>query len=378
MRDASTLPLRLARIAAQRLTDATRLGPDPAAIARAVCAIQAQSFDAARHQFRVRSTGLTASTVNHAFEVERTVVRTWLMRGTLHLCAADDLRWMLDIFGANNTRIGERRRVEVGIDEATARRGGTVVRKALAHGPVARRELRERLLRAGVLHEPVGQSLIHLLFHLASIGVICCGPRMGRDDSFVLLDDWVPASHGPSTDEALRELARRYLAAFGPASAADFAAWSGLPSGVVKAAMAGIANETSSFREAQPELRTLGARPTDAPADRPIVRLLGNFDTFLLGYRRREHVGDANAEEWIHQGGGGWIRPVVCVDGWITAGWGLERSGSGFDLKLTPFERHSSRIERGIAQEAAAISRFLEQPVRLRSERLVGLTSTPT
>jgi hypothetical protein len=378
MRDASTLPLRLARIASQRLTDATRLGPDPAAIAHAVCAIQAQSFDAARHQFRVRSAGLTASAVDHAFERERTVVRTWLMRGTLHLCAADDLRWMLDVFGSNNARIGERRRVEVGIDEATARRGITVIRKALDHGPVARRELRNRLLKAGVLHEPVGQSLIHLLFHVASIGVICCGPRMGRDDSFVLLDDWVPASDGPRGDEALRELARRYLAAFGPASAADFAAWSGLPSGMAKAGMAGIASETISFLEVLPDLRTFGAPPPDAAAARPIVRLLGHFDTFLLGYRRRDHLGDANAEEWIHQGGGGWIRPVVCVDGWITGGWGLERSGSGFDLRLTPFERHSTRIERGIAREAAAISSFLEQPVRLRSEPLVGLTPSPT
>ena len=107
MSDASTLPLRLARIGAQRLTDATRLGPDPAAIARAMCTAQAQSFDAARHQLRVRSTGISAASVDRAFEQERSVVRTWLMRGTLHLCAADDLRWMLDVLGANSNRLGE-------------------------------------------------------------------------------------------------------------------------------------------------------------------------------------------------------------------------------------------------------------------------------
>src|SRR5476651_1561440 len=99
MRVDPLLPLRLARLGSQHLTDETRMGADPAAIARSVCALQAQSFDAARHQLRVRGTGITAATVDAAFGHERTVVRTWLMRGTLHLCATDDARWLVDILG---------------------------------------------------------------------------------------------------------------------------------------------------------------------------------------------------------------------------------------------------------------------------------------
>jgi hypothetical protein len=372
VRDAATLPLRLARIGAQRLTDGARLGPDPAAVAAAVCGIQAQSFDAGRHQLRVRSVGLTAAMVDRAFESERSVVRTWLMRGTLHLCAADDLRWMLDALGARNNRYDATRRIAVGLDDATCRRGIAVLRRALAHGPLARRVLSERLVSAGVLSAPVGQSLIHLLFHAASLGVICCGPRMGRDDSFVLLEDWVPASSAPRGDDALAELARRYLVAFGPASSRDFAAWSGLPSGLAKAGFAAIARDLVEFPGAIRDHWTVGPAPDAVLTGRPVVRLLGHFDTFLLGYRRREHLGDSNAEEWIHQGGGGWIRPVVLVDGWIVGGWRLDPIASGFEVRVTPFEAHAGRIETGIRREVASIGRFLERPVRWTSEPLVG------
>src|SRR6202140_2175812 len=239
MPDATLLRLRLARLRSQHLTDDTRLGGDVAAVTRAVCALQAQAFDAARHQVRVRSEGLTASAVDRAFEQERSVVRTWLMRGTLHLCAADDLRWLIDVFGPAVNQFGAARRKNLGLDDATCARGVAVIRKALSDGPMARRQLRERLVSAGVLEEPVGQALLHLIYHAAALGIVCSGPRMGRDDSFVLLDDWVPQSKGPRGAAALAELARRYFAAYGPASEADFYAWSGLRSAAIRSAMAG-------------------------------------------------------------------------------------------------------------------------------------------
>jgi hypothetical protein len=356
-------------MSAQRLTDSARLGSDPMAIARAVCTVQAQSFDAARHQLRVRSVGLTAAEVDRAFEEERSVVRTWLMRGTLHLCAADDLRWMLEVFGAAINRLGATRRIGLGLDDATCERGVAVIRTALAHGPMARRELRERLVTAGVLSEPVGQSLIHLLFHAATLGVICSGPRMGRDDSFVLIDDWVPPfDGGPRGDAALAELARRYLAANGPASVRDFAAWSGLPTSLAKAGMTAIAAEIIEFPGDVPGLWTLRSRSVDEQVKRPVVRLLGHFDTYLLGYRTREHLGDDLAEAWIHTGGGGWIRPVVCVDGWIVGGWRLDARGHDFEITVTRFKPHSGRVKTGIGREVAEIGDFIERSVRWTSQ----------
>jgi hypothetical protein len=377
MPDNALLPLRLARLRAQHLTDDTRLDGDVATVAREVCAIQAQAFDAARHQVRVRSVGLTAAAVDRAFEEERSVVRTWLMRGTLHLCAADDVRWLVDVFGPAIDQLGATRRRNLGLDEATCARAVEVIRKALAHGPVARRKIRESLLSAGVIEEPVGQLMLHLIFHAAALGVVCAGPRMGRDDSFVLLDDWVPRSEGPRGAAAHAELARRYFAAYGPASEADFAAWSGLRLSVIRPAMTAIGSELVEFPGPIRGLWTLGPA-TDAEIARPVVRLLGHFDTFLLGYRRREHIGDAAAETWIHDGGGGWIRPVVCVDGWIVGGWRMEHTGGEVEVKVMPFDRISRRADPAIGREVASIGRFLERPARWSRGPLVGFFSAPT
>jgi hypothetical protein len=374
----ATLELRLARLRSQRLTDDTRLGADVAAVTRAVCALQAQAFDAARHQVRARSAGVTAGAVDRAFEQERSVVRTWLMRGTLHLCAADDLRWLIGVFGPAVNQFGASRRKNLGLDDAVCARGVAVIRKALAHGPMARSQIRERLVSAGVLEEPVGQSLVHLIYHAAALGIVCSGPRMGRDDSFVLVDDWVPPSKGPQGEAAFAELARRYFAAYGPAGEADFAAWSGLRISVVRPAVAAIAPELVEFPGPIRGLWTLGPAVADPHIPRPVVRLLGHFDTFLLGYRRREHHGGADAEAWIHDGGGGWIRPVVCVDGWITGGWRMEQTASQIEITVMPFDRMGSRADPAINREVSSIGSFLQRPARWSRGPLVGFNTSPT
>ena len=105
---------------------------------------------------------------------------------------------------------------------------------------------------------------------------------------------------------------------------------------------------------------------------RPDVRLLGHFDTYLLGYRRREHLGGADAEAWIHDGGGGWIRPVICVDGWIAGGWRLEPAGREVAITIMPFERIGRRADAAIGREVAAISRFLDRPAHWSRGPLVG------
>jgi hypothetical protein len=378
MPDKTLLPLRLARLRSQHLTDSSRVAADVAAVTRAVCVIQAQAFDAARHQIRVRSTGLTAAAVDHAFAEERSVVRTWLMRGTWHLCAADDVRWLVSIFGPVINQLGAARMRNLGLDEATCEHGVAVIRKALAGGPMARREIRKRLVSAGVLTEPIGQTMMHLIFHAAALGAVCSGPRIGRDESFVLLDDWVPRSKGPRGEAALAELARRYFAAYGPASQADFAAWSHLKVGLTRTAMTAVGSELVEFPGPVRGLWTLGAVRVEPDLRSPEVRLLGHFDTFLLGYRRREHHGGKDAENWIHDGGGGWIRPVVCVDGWILGGWRMEQTAHEIEVKVMPFDRIARRADPAIGREVASIGRFLERPARWSRGPLVGFNPTPT
>ena len=141
--------------------------------------------------------------------------------------------------------------------------------------------------------------------------------------------------------------------------------------------MAAIGTELMEFPGSIRGLWTLGPA-AGADVARPAVRLLGHFDTYLLGYRRREHLGDAAAEAWIHDGGGGWIRPVVCVDGWIAGGWRLEQSRSAIEIKVMPFDRISRRADPAIGREVEAIGRFLDRTARWSRAPLAGFDTAPT
>ena len=351
----------------QRLADASRLAPDPAAIAKAVCGVQAQDSFAGTMQLRVRSTRLTAEAVERAVAVDRSMVRTWLMRGTLHLCAAEDIRWLLGVFGPMNARREATRRKQLGLDDSVCERGVRVMRRALANGPMTRHELRAEVIAKGVPIEPVGQSMIHLLAYAAHRGAIVLGPRRGRDSLFVLLDDWLPPSLGPSGDAALAELARRYFAAYGPASVQDLATWSGLPMAAARHAMTSIAGELGEFAgsiDGVMTLRTVKAEAQSPGRQRPEVRLLPHFDTYLLGYRRRDLMIDMTRIEWLNEGGGGWIRPMVCVDGWLVGGWRLERGAREIVSTVRLFEDSIAGMRRGLDAEVRAIGEFLGVPAR--------------
>ena len=303
---------------------------------------------------RVRSRAATAESVRTA-SAERTVVRTWLMRGTLHMVAAEDVRWMLALFGARNAAGNTRRRQTLGLDERTCARALAAIGAILAGGPpLSRADLVERLVRRKVAVDPAGQAPAHLVGYAAARGLICRGPDLDGDEpGYVLLDDWVPAGRTPDPDAAVVELARRYLAAYRPATAADFATWSGLPAGTAKRAFEGL--------DVPPE-----APPEAAPADEEsTVRLLGAFDTYLLGYRDRGLALDSRYAKRI-QAGGGIIHPAVTVDGRVVGRWRLRKGRAGYcDLTVEAFGKLDPALEPALHAEAADIGRFLDCGVSL-------------
>src|SRR5207248_3232015 len=142
--------------------------------------IQAQDANAAALAVRVRSTGLVAADVEHARVQERTIIRSWGMRGTLHLLATEDIGWLLPLLGPIFIAGDRRRREELGLDEDTCTRGMRIIRDVLAtHGPLTRAEIVEQLATHGLRLE--GQTRPHLLSRAALEGVICLGPDRGSE-----------------------------------------------------------------------------------------------------------------------------------------------------------------------------------------------------
>ncbi len=365
-RSLSVQDVRRLRIRAQRL-DPQPVDPDGglALVVGGLGGIQAQVASAAALALRARTGGLRSADVERARVEARSIVRTWAMRGTLHLVTAEDLAWLLPLLGPLFVRSSRRRYVELGLDEETYARGLSVVRAALYQmGPLTRAELAEVLASRDLRIE--GQALFHLLGRAALEGVICHGPSQGAEVTYVLLDAWV--ERGPALPRArgLAQLARRYLGAYGPARPEDLAAWSGLSMAEAKLGWQ-AALDGDEVIEVE-----IGGSPAWMPRDRldwldepwqRVVRLLPAFDTYLLGYRSRElavapeHARRVNA-------GGGMIRPTVMIDGQAVAVWHTRRRSGGLEIVVEPFvgvdaEALWVEARADVDAEVADLGRFL-------------------
>jgi hypothetical protein len=282
------------------------------------------------------------------------------MRGTLHLVASPDVRWMTGLFGPIFNRKDRRRRLQLGLGDEFCERALAALASILAgSSPLTRAELIEQLATAGVEIDSRSQQPPHLLGYAAGRGLICRGPdRSGDEPTYVLLDEWVPQAQAPSRDDALAELARRYLAGYGPATRADLTSWSGLPATDTKRAWQLIADETI---RAAGDLVALAGSVLSGPAldgAPPLPRLLAHFDPLLMGYRDRTLILDPGDAAHI-QAGGGFVLPTVLVDGRVAGSWRLDRRTTRARLTVTPFRTLTAAAVDGLAAEAADVGRFL-------------------
>jgi hypothetical protein len=372
MATVASADLLRARFAAQRLSGNARLGADPATVARAVCGVQAQELNAGLLSLRARSVGLTRDRALAGLEHDRTLAWTWLMRGTLHICAADDLRWLLSLFGPLNAARDARRRAQVGLDDAACTRGLRVMREVLSGGPMTRHELREALLTRDVDVTRDPQAHIHLLAYAAARGVIVVLAPVGRGNRFALLDDWIPATRAVSREYAEAQLARRYFAAFGPATVSDFKTWAGVPVEIARRATTMISRELESIAGPVPDLLRSKHAASAISGERPTqtVRLLPRWDTYMLGYRSRDLVLDPAHTPLVCVSGV--IKPTVCVDGVIDGSWELRRERSTWQLDITPFHPPGRVTARGVLAERDAIAEFLGAAVRGGDAGVIG------
>jgi hypothetical protein len=360
--------VRLLRLRAQRLTPRPGNGvSDVGLLVRELCGIQAQDARAATLALRVRSAGLVAADVERARVQERTIIRTWGQRGTLHLLAAEDLGWLLPLFGPVFIAGSLRRRAELGLDEETCARGIHVMRDLLAsQGPLTRAEIVEQLAMHGLYIE--GQARPYLLYRAALEGVICLGPDRGTEPTYVLLRDWVQQGQALPQEAAYMELVRRYLGAYGPAAPEDMAAWSGLPISRIRTAWRHVADqlmEVESGGSAAWMLKTCTAW-LDEPlmADR-VICLLPGFDIYLLGYQKRDLAVPRQHAKRINAGGG-ILHPALLVDGRVVGTWKNLRKKNHLDVIVEPFDQLAPEVYPGLEAEVADLARFLEVGVSLQ------------
>jgi hypothetical protein len=249
--------------------------------------MQAQDLTSGLWSFGVRLPAYTVSDVTAALE-RRESVRTWPMRGTIHFVPSRDAHWMLELMGTRVLAGAAKRREFLGLSAQVADRAVEVLGAAMAgHGRLTRSQCMAVLAEKGI--ETAGQVGYHLLWYASQRGVLCMAPNIGTEQSFVLLDEWVPDPHRPERDEALATIALRYFRGHGPTTRQDFAGWSGLTATDAKRGIAAIGNGLASVsvdgveRYLDPAL--LDTAPTTIDGGEVLV--LPGFDEYPPGYKDR-------------------------------------------------------------------------------------------
>jgi hypothetical protein len=348
------------RTRGQRLDPRLQPGVGVAQVVQKLCGLQSQLASAAGLTVRARSSGLTAADVLRAQVQERSVVRTWGLRGTLHWLANADLDWLLPLLGPVMIAASRRRYFQLGLDEDTLERGVGAIQAILAsQGPLTRAELVERLSARGIRVE--GQARPYLLRHAALLGVICFGPDRGTEPTYILLSDWINRELSPPDESAHTELARRYLKAHAPATPPDLAAWSGVPMRTIRAAWESCADQLVEVEAAGALawiLETQAAWLHEPPAEVLSVRLLPGFDPYLLGYRNRDVLVPRQFARRVNAGGG-MLHPVVLVNGRVAGTWRSQTRQDRLDVVVKPFNHFAPELRAGISAEVADIARFL-------------------
>lgn len=357
-------------------------GDDVVRVLAAIGGAQAQVESAAKMSLWARVRNLSLAEVDNLISGTRTIARAACMRRTLHLVpsaeiamfvrgtamrAQKEIRWMLN----------------KGVPEAELSRVLDAVLDAFAT-PLTRRELVETVASAlgmpptraadgwwgntaelpSIQIGPIACPANYLLALVGARGVVCYGEPRGNEPTFVRADAWLPGVHDLDVRNAEEELLRRYLRAFGPATPADFVAWTRVRRSDADAVWKRLEPELCSVRvgdDSDGEVLSLLASDLDALSaaefDRPNVRLLPYFDTCLLGHAGRDFV-DARHYNAVYRPQG-WISAVLLVNGNVCGTWTSEQKKKRLELTVTPFKAVPKNVARMIRQESDSLAAFL-------------------
>jgi hypothetical protein len=223
----------------------------------------------------------------------------------------------------------------------------------------------EVLERARISTE--GQRGYHVLWRMAQEGLLCFGPVQGKQQTFVLLEEWVPAARALERDEALAELARRYFTGHGPATLQDFVWWSGMK---ISDARAGLKLAASQLAQETVDGQVYWM-PRDMPAVHPVsptAYLLPGFDEYMLGYTDRSAALHPRHHPQIHPGGNGMFSSTLVIDGQVVGTWKRTLKKKAVIITASPFTPLSRAEKRAVTAAAQPYGRFLGLPVELSAD----------
>ena len=349
-------------IAWRRLANQRLIGPpwsSPLDVVRRLGAVQSQDHAGGKWAIGLRTSGVTDADAENALTA-REIVRTHVLRPTWHFVAAEDIRWMLALTGPRVKRVMASYDVKLGLDEKLFARSAKTIARALEGRELTRQELRAALNRAGI--ETNTQRLAHIVMRAELDALICSGIRRGKQSTYALLEERLPASKMLRGDEAMAELATRYFATRGPATAHDFSWWSGLSVGEARRSLEMVAPD---FEQATIDGRTYlysGAAPKHTPG---VAHLLPNYDEYFIGLRDRSAIGEVVRSADVHVPAAAFLSHLILVDSQLVGGWKRGARGQTVIVNARLVVPVTPKQMRAIESQARRYQEFLGAPVTL-------------
>jgi hypothetical protein len=368
LKPADALALRMTSLLLGGHPGAVKPPADVAGIVEWFGAMQAQDVASGMWSLGARLPGSTNADVQDALE-RREAVRTWPMRGTVHLVPPRDAHWMLEVMGVRALAGAAARRETIGLSEETADRAVDVLGAALAGGGrFTRAQCQAALAEAGITGE--GQRLYHLLWYASQRGVLCIAPHIGKEQTFVLLDEWVPEPRRPDRDEALGIIALRYFRSHGPTTRQDFAGWTGLTATDAKRGIAVAGEALTTVRvdgvEMVVEPALLDAyRAGPGEPDVDDVLALPGFDEYLLGFKDRSLMLDPEHKQAIIPGGNGVFQSTIVRAGRVIGTWKRTVGKTRTTVKVQPLVTLGATDRARVEEALQPYGRFIGQPLRI-------------
>jgi len=350
-------------IVSRRLRNQRLVGPalsGPHEVVRHLGALQAQDVSGAKWAIAQRC-GCPTNTEVEGVIASGAILRTHVLRPTWHFIAPEDIRWTLRLTAPRvMARLAARHR-ELELKPITFSRCRTALETALAGGvTLTRAEACAVVAASGTRLD--GARLTHILLEAELGGIICSGPPRGGKQTYALLEDVVRAAPEMEPDEALEELAVRYFTGHGPARLVDFTWWSSLTAAQARRGIEVAGDRLATEKVAE---RQVWFSPVErvSRVSSPLVRLLPNYDEYVVAYRERSEFYDRTLDPMTVRGGV--MANVVIVDGWAVGTWRRRPAARRIDLIVRPWTAWSPEVWDALSVEGRKLERHLELPVTL-------------
>ena len=312
-------------------------------------AVQAQDARAFRLAVRARTNGCTVASVDAALTADRTLVVSWLCRGTLHLVGAADYWWLHQLTAPRQLTGNSKRLAQLGVDNAQIEASIEAILAQVSTGPRTRAELCAALDDSGL--PTAGQILVHLIAAASYRAHLVRGPLRGGEHCFVDAERWLKRPRAiPDRDQMLAALSRRYLAGHGPAAPSDLAAFCGITLSDARRGFALTATETRHLDNGMACLAGQDLEPRLPPP-----RLLGMFDPILHGWADRSFV-VGNYPGAVTSNG--MFRATALVAGRVAGTWTIP----GGVVTLETAGLMATDVIAKLQDEASDVTRFLGLP----------------